>query len=96
MSQLQQLTAIVQGYVQGVSFRYYTQRAALRLGVTGWVANQRDGTVKVVAEGDESSLQELLVFLHEGSPAANVQRVTVSWREAEGAFPNFSVRLIDG
>lgn len=96
MPQLKQLTAIVHGYVQGVSFRYYTQRTARRLGVTGWVANQRDGTVKVVAEGDEANLQELLAFLQEGSPAANVQRVEARWGEAEGTFSNFSVRLIDG
>ena len=96
MSQQQQLIAIVHGYVQGVSFRYYTQRAARRLGVTGWVANQRDGTVKVMAEGDKPALQEFLAFLHEGSPAARVQRVDVSWGEAVGTFQNFSVRLIDG
>ena len=95
MSQPIQLTAIVHGYVQGVSFRYYTHRTANRLGVTGWVANQLDGTVKVVAEGDEAILQMLLDFLREGSPAARVQRVDVSWAEAAKAFPNFSVRLIN-
>jgi acylphosphatase len=96
MSQPKQLTAIVHGYVQGVSFRYYTQRAARRLGVTGWVANQRNGTVKVVAEGDEASLKELLNYLHEGSPFANVQRVDETWSVAQGDFQNFSIRLIDG
>jgi len=96
MSHAKQLTAVVHGYVQGVSFRYYTQQTARRLGLTGWVANRRDGTVKVVAEGDESSLQQLLVFLHEGSPAAQVQRVEETWAEAEDAFQNFSVRFIDG
>ena len=96
MSQKKRLSATVHGYVQGVSFRYYTQRAALRLGLTGWVANQRDGTVKVVAEGEEADLQTFLDFLHEGSPAARVQRVAETWSEAEGAFRNFSVRFIDG
>lgn len=96
MSQHKQLTAIVHGYVQGVSFRYYTRQAADRLSLTGWVANQRNGTVKVVAEGDEAALQEFLVFLHEGSPAASVQHVDATWTEPEGAFQNFSVRFIDG
>lgn len=101
MFQLKQITAVVHGTVQGVSFRYYTQRAADRLGVTGWVANQRDGTVKVVAEGDEATLQEFLAFLHEGSPAAYVQRVAVTWAEASRpeavrAFQKFSIRLSDG
>lgn len=96
MSQQRQLTAIVHGYVQGVSFRYYTQRAARRLGVTGWVANQRDGTVKVVAEGEDAALQALLAFLYEGSPAANVRHVDSSWANPTGLFHNFSIRFIDG
>ena len=96
MSQQKQLTAIVHGYVQGVSFRYYTRQTANRLGLTGWVANRRDGTVKAVAEGNEATLEELLAFLHEGSPAARVERVEETWAEAEDAFRNFSVRYIDG
>ncbi len=96
MSQQKQLTAIVHGYVQGVSFRYYTRQAANRLGLTGWVANRRDGTVKAVAEGNEAALQEFLAFLHQGSPAASVERVEETWAEAEDSFRNFSVRYIDG
>ena len=95
MTQPKQLTAIVQGYVQGVSFRYYTQRAAYRLGVKGWVANRRNGTVKVVAQGNEAALQEFLTFLHEGSPAAAVQRVDVVWQEVTEPFTTFTIRLRD-
>ncbi|WP_420643063.1 acylphosphatase [Candidatus Leptofilum sp.] len=89
-----QVTAVVHGYVQGVSFRYYTHRAANRLGLTGWVANQRDRTVKVVAEGRESALRQLIAFLHEGSPAAQVQRVDEKWTEATGEFSRFSVNYM--
>lgn len=96
MSQHKQLIAIVHGYVQGVSFRYYTRCAADRLGLTGWVANRPDGTVKVVAEGDEATLQELLAFLQEGPPTARVQQVDETWANAAGAFQNFSVRFTDG
>ncbi len=96
MSQLKQLTAVIHGTVQGVSFRYYTQQTARRLGLTGWVANQRDGAVKAVAEGDEVALQAFLGFLQEGSPAALVQRVDVTWTAGTGAFHTFSIRLIDG
>ncbi|MCP4415882.1 MAG: acylphosphatase [Chloroflexi bacterium] len=96
MTQPKQLTAIVHGYVQGVSFRYYTRRAANQLGLAGWVANRWDGTVKVVAEGDEAALRGLLAFLHEGSPYANVQQVESSWAEATAAFSDFTIRLRDG
>jgi acylphosphatase len=96
MPQLKQLTAIVHGYVQGVAFRYYTRRAATQLGISGWVANRRDGTVKVVAEGNEVALQALLSFLHEGPPAAHVQRVETVWGEATDTFNEFSIRLRNG
>lgn len=90
------VTAVVHGYVQGVSFRYYTHRAANRFGVTGWVANRPDGTVKVVAEGARASLEAFVDFLHQGSPAAVVQRVELAWGESLGEFKTFSVRLSDG
>lgn len=95
MSQLKQMTAIVHGYVQGVSFRYYTQRAATQLGLNGWVANRRDGTVKVVAVGGEVALRSLLDFLKDGSPAAHVQQVAVTWADATNQFHKFSIRLND-
>jgi acylphosphatase len=86
--------AIVFGYVQGVSFRYYTCREAARLRLTGWVANQYNGTVKVVAEGSQDSLQELASFLLHGSPAARVDHVKVEWLDATNEFSNFTARLL--
>lgn len=92
MAKQKQLIAIVKGYVQGVSFRYYTRRVANQFGLTGWVANQWDGTVKVVAEGDAANLEALLAFLHEGSPAAQVEQVDVKWGEATGLYSQFSIQ----
>lgn len=86
--------AIVHGYVQGVSFRYYTQREANLLGVRGWVANRPDGTVQVVAEGDADSLEQLVGYLHRGSPAARVERVEADWSDATGEFHQFRVRML--
>jgi len=74
-----QIDATVFGFVQGVSFRYYTQREAIRLGVRGWVANQKNGTVRVVAQGSESALNQFVKFLHQGSPMAEVEQVEVKW-----------------
>jgi hypothetical protein len=51
MSDKQRVEATVYGRVQGVSFRYYTQQKARQLGLTGWVANHPDGSVRLVAEG---------------------------------------------
>lgn len=83
--------ATIFGYVQGVSFRYYTIREARRLHLTGWVANQFDGTVKVVAEGPQESLQDLARFLLEGSPLARVDHVKADWLDATNEFSDFNV-----
>jgi acylphosphatase len=86
--------AVVHGYVQGVNFRYYTTRTARRLGLRGWVANRRDGTVETVAEGRRSELGEFVDFLHRGPPAASVQDVDVAWENPTGQFHGFTVRYL--
>lgn len=73
--------ATVHGRVQGVAFREYTRREAARLGVSGWVQNQVDGTVLVLCEGEEAQVDALVAWLAKGSPYAVVTRV--DWREEE-------------
>jgi len=91
---MKQLEAVVYGRVQGVSFRYYTKREALRLGVTGWVANQPEGTVKVVAQGSTEALVQFIEFLHHGPPMAVVDKVEANWVEPAQRFTQFSIRWI--
>ena len=86
------LHAIVHGRVQGVSFRYYTQRRAGELGLTGYVRNLWDRTVEVVAEGPRPKVDELLAFLRVGPRSAFVTEVTMRWSAATGEFNRFEVR----
>jgi acylphosphatase len=86
--------AVVHGYVQGVNFRYYATRAARGLGLSGWIANRRDGTVETIAEGMRSDLDEFLDFLHRGSPSALVQGVDIEWDSPTGEFSGFRVRYL--
>ena len=65
MTELARLHATVNGRVQGVGFRQATQKQALTLGLVGWVANQTDGSVEVVAEGPRPQLQRLVGWLHD-------------------------------
>ena len=69
--------AIVEGRVQGVSFRDSTRRQAQHLKITGHARNLPDGTVEVLACGEESAVNTLVDWLHKGPPAANVSHVTV-------------------
>lgn len=88
------LHAVVHGIVQGVSYRYYTIRAAQRLDLRGWVANRWDGTVETVAEGSRDALHAFHVFLRRGSPAAVVERVDARWESPTGEPRGFRVRHI--
>ena len=51
------------GRVQGVGFRYYSVYKARQLGLTGWVRNLYDGSVEMEVQGDERSIDELIMFL---------------------------------
>lgn len=73
------LDARVRGIVQGVGFRYFVLREARNLGLDGWVANESDGTVHVVADGPRDVLETLLARLEEGPPASLVERVATNW-----------------
>lgn len=86
------LTATIHGRVQGVAFRHYTTQQARQLNLTGWVKNNPDGTVSVVAEGRESDLRQLERWLHKGPSAARVAQVEADWHEATAAFSQFTVR----
>jgi acylphosphatase len=82
---------VIKGRVQGVFFRAATQREARRLGVTGWVKNRTDGSVEVLAEGDEDAVREFSLWANHGPSAARVDHVDVRWRGYTGEFPEFSI-----
>jgi acylphosphatase len=66
---------VVSGRVQGVFFRASAREEALRLGLTGHAKNLTDGTVEVVACGDDAALERLERWLNHGPPLARVSRV---------------------
>ena len=88
---MERLHAVVRGDVQGVGFRYYVQRKAQQLGVRGWVRNNDNGTVEVVAEGDRAVLEQLKRAVEEGPRMAHVDRVDVQWSSATGNLRGFDL-----
>lgn len=87
-----ELHAVVHGLVQGVWFRAWTRDMAREVGVTGWVRNQRDGTVETLAQGERALLERFLERLHDGPPLARVTRIDANWRKQEEGFSRFEVR----
>ena len=87
------LTAYFNGTVQGVGFRYTTQRLAGRFPVTGFVRNLSDGRVELVAEGEETKLQDFLAAIRQSQLAGHIQGTEAEWAAATLEFKEFGVRF---
>jgi len=86
------LHAVVHGLVQGVGFRYFVLRHALRQGLRGWVCNRADGTVELWAEGPSRNLDALLAELEQGPVGSRVERVDSDRPAREEHYEDFAVR----
>ncbi len=69
---------IVTGRVQGVFFRAFTQQQAQAMDIQGWARNLADGSVEVVACGEQGNVDKLRHWLHQGSPMSDVHSVEFS------------------
>ena len=88
----QRLEATVRGLVQGIGFRWFVVRRASELGLAGWASNEADGSLRVVAEGPPTALDELERHLAKGPPGAEVDHVETTRAPATGAFTTFAIR----
>lgn len=75
----------VTGRVQGVSFRMRTEQEAQRLGLSGWVRNEPDGSVAVHVEGEPAAVESLIAWCHDGPAYARVDGVEVTPAHVTGA-----------
>lgn len=83
--------AVVHGEVQGVGFRYFVQRRARDLGLKGWVRNNDDGSVELVAEGPPRALDELERAVGAGPRMARVTLVEARRSDATGTLAAFDL-----
>ena len=84
-------TIIVRGKVQGVFYRASARQKAESLNITGFAQNQRDGSVLIEAEGEETALKELVSWCRKGPSNAEVIDVLVTEKECTG-FLSFTVK----
>jgi acylphosphatase len=78
--------------VQGVGFRWFVEREAHILQVTGWVRNHHDGSVEVLAMGTRDQLAGLRSRLQEGPRAARVDDVQETEAEPVAGLSSFQVQ----
>ena len=83
---------IVHGHVQGVGFRYFVQKHAIALDLTGWVRNRSEGTVEIWAEGSRQKLDDLIARVKRGPRHGLVRQLESNWYSAKGTFHGFDIR----
>ena len=88
---MKRLHIFVGGMVQGVFFRQSTAMKAKEFGLKGWAKNLKDGRVELVCEGDEDSLNEIIVWCEKGPNGAFVDSVETRWDEFKGEFNSFQI-----
>ena len=81
----------VRGMVQGVFFRVETRDRARSLGLSGWVENASDGTVRAAFEGDDERVASMVDWCGRGPRGAQVDDVEVTWADPEGE-DGFTIR----
>lgn len=77
------------GRVQGVGFRFYMERKARELNVTGWVRNRRDGSVEAMVQGAPEMVDAMIACARRGPPSAMVSDVRIT--EGSGEYTDFSM-----
>ena len=75
------------GRVQGVGFRFYMQRKARALGVTGWVRNRLDGSVEALVQGSPDAVAAMIAWARRGPASATVSEVRIA--EGDGVYAEF-------
>ncbi len=88
---MERIDITVTGRVQGVGFRWHTVRQATALELAGWVRNQPDGSVRIVAEGEHPALEALLGWARQGPDHALVEDCQAQWQQATGELQGFDV-----
>ncbi|MCX7015220.1 MAG: acylphosphatase [Candidatus Sumerlaeota bacterium] len=86
------LHCLIRGRVQGVGFRYFAEREAMRNGLNGWVRNCRGGAVETEVEGPREALEKYLAQMRRGPALSYVADVDEEWEEGEALHKDFQIR----
>jgi len=83
----------IHGKVQGVGYRFYATRVARRMGLKGWIQNNRDGSVEALVEGEKKAIDEWVEEIREGPRYAEVIKIDAVSKDFTGTLPDFDVKF---
>jgi acylphosphatase len=88
---LKQLQITISGQVQGVSLRLFVNNAAHELNLTGYVKNNSDGTVTILAQGEKTKLAKLLDKCYAGPDTARIEQIKHEWQLISNSYQTFKI-----
>lgn len=86
---MKQAHILVSGFVQGVGYRRFVRKNAIKQGVNGWVVNLSDRRVEAVFQGKEEGIKELIKICQKGPYFSEVKDICVEWQEAKEIYNEF-------
>lgn len=90
----QRVHLIIHGKVQGVFFRASARDKANELGLKGWIRNNSDGSVEIIAEGERVDLEKFTEWCHQGPRHSTVNHVVINWESYSDRFDEFTIEYI--
>jgi acylphosphatase len=84
---------VVDGRVQGVGYRFFTERAAAAHDIKGWSMNLPDGRVMLEVEGSRDDVEKFINELEKGPPMSRVTGVNVKWKPFQDEFSGFRIKF---
>ncbi|RJQ38165.1 acylphosphatase [Candidatus Microgenomates bacterium] len=88
---MEQAHIIISGFVQGVGFRHFVKKNAIKLGLTGWVRNTQDGKVEAIFQGEKENIEEIIKVCKKGPFISEVKNMEVKWEEGKEKFAGFEI-----
>ncbi len=89
---MKQFKIILKGEVQGVFFRAFVKKEAERLNLKGYTKNMYDGDLKVVVQGAQKDLIEMVDICKQGSDGARIDKVILTEEPIEETYTNFEIK----
>ncbi len=83
---------LIEGVVQGVFYRAFTQNVAVKRGLYGWVRNLPDGRVEAVFEGSRKLIEQAVMECRKGPAGSYVSNIDLEWEPYTGAERGFAIR----
>ncbi len=89
---MKQARVFISGFVQGVGFRQFVKRQALKIGLTGWVKNLPDNRVEAIFCGSKEKIEKMIAICEKGPFLSEVKDVNVVWEEdSEETYETFDI-----